>query len=57
MMAHVTVISLLYQSGLVLAGNKVAIALKRLPSARKIATRLAGIALIGFGFKLAISDR
>jgi threonine/homoserine/homoserine lactone efflux protein len=57
MMAHVTAISLLYQSGLVLAGNKTAIALKRLPSARKVAARLAGMALIGFGLKLATSDR
>jgi threonine/homoserine/homoserine lactone efflux protein len=57
MMAHVTVISLLYQAGLVLIGNAVAARLKSLPSARKIATRLAGLALIGFGIKLAINNR
>ncbi|TXT40021.1 MAG: lysine exporter protein LysE/YggA [Comamonadaceae bacterium] len=57
MMAHVTVLSLLYQAGLVLIGNAVAAHLKSLPSARKIATRLAGLALIGFGIKLAINNR
>jgi threonine/homoserine/homoserine lactone efflux protein len=57
MMFHVTLISFIYQSGLVFLGNKVAIGLKRLPSARRIATRLAGIALIGFGIKLATSNR
>ncbi|MDE2428160.1 MAG: LysE family transporter, partial [Burkholderiales bacterium] len=53
MMAHVTVISFLYQAGLVLLGNFIASRLKAIPSARRIATRLAGIALIGFGIKLA----
>jgi len=57
MMAHVTLISLLYQGGLVVLGNRVASALKSLPSARKIATRLAGITLIGFGIKLATSNK
>lgn len=57
MMAHVTVLSLLYQTGLVLIGNRVAAHLKSLPSARKIATRLAGLALIGFGIKLAANNR
>jgi len=57
MMAHVTLISLLYQGGLVVLGNRVASALKTLPSARKIATRLAGITLIGFGIKLATSNK
>jgi leucine efflux protein len=57
MMVHVTVISFLYQLGLVLVGNAVASKLKALPSARKIATRLAGIALIGFGVKLASNNR
>jgi threonine/homoserine/homoserine lactone efflux protein len=55
MMAHVTVISLLYQAALVLIGNLIARRLKALPSARRIATRLAGVALIGFGIKLASS--
>ncbi len=57
MMAHVTLLSLLYQAGLVLLGNGVATRLKNLPSARKIATRLAGLALIGFGLKLAANNR
>jgi leucine efflux protein len=57
MMAHVTVISFLYQAGLVLAGNSIARKLEALPSARRIATRLAGVALIGFGIKLASSNR
>ncbi|RII29422.1 MAG: LysE family translocator [Geobacter sp.] len=57
MMAHVTIISLLYQAGLVFVGNAVACRLRAIPSARRIATRLAGIALIGFGVKLAASNR
>jgi leucine efflux protein len=57
MMAHVTVLSLFYQSGLVLVGNLAARYLSRLPSARRVATRLAGIALIAFGVKLATSNR
>jgi leucine efflux protein len=57
MMAHVTLISLLYQTGLVLAGNSVARKLESVPGARKLATRLAGIALIGFGIRLASSNR
>lgn len=56
MMAHVTVISFLYQTGLVLIGNAIAGRLKSIPSARRIATRLAGIALIGFGVKLAANN-
>lgn len=57
MMAHVTIISFLYQTSLVLVGNAVARRLRAIPSARKIATRLAGVALIGFGVKLATSNR
>jgi threonine/homoserine/homoserine lactone efflux protein len=57
MMAHVTLLSLLYQTGLVLLGNAVAAHLKAIPSARKIATRLAGLALLGFGIKLAMNNR
>lgn len=57
MMAHVTLLSLLYQTGMVLVGNAVARRLAALPSARKWATRLAGCALIGFGLKLAASNR
>ncbi|HYD79536.1 MAG TPA: LysE family transporter [Paucimonas sp.] len=57
MMAHVTVISFLYQAALVLVGNAVARKLAALPSARKLATRLAGMALVGFGIKLALNNR
>lgn len=57
MMAHVTVLSLVYQAGLVLIGNAVAACLKSMPSARTVATRLAGLALIGFGIKLAVNNR
>ncbi len=51
------IISLLYQVGLVLVGNVVAQKLKALPLARKVVTKLAGIALIGFGIKLAANNR
>lgn len=57
MMVHVTLISFAYQAGLVLAGNAIAARLAALPSARRVATRLAGIALIGFGVKLALGNR
>lgn len=57
MMAHVTVISFIYQAGLVLIGNVVARKLSALPYARKLATRLAGAALIVFGVKLALGNR
>jgi leucine efflux protein len=57
LMAHVTIISFLYQSGLVFIGNALARKLSSLPSVHKTATRLAGIALIGFGVKLAANNR
>jgi len=57
MMAHVVVISLMYQTALVPVGNAVAARLRGLPAARTVATRLAGIALIGFGIKLALGNR
>jgi leucine efflux protein len=57
MMVHVTVISFLYQGGLVVAGNAIARRMRSLPSARRIATRLAGGALIAFGIRLAAGDR
>lgn len=57
MMAHVTLISFLYQAGLVLLGNSVAKRLKALSFACKLATRLAGVTLIGFGLKLAAGNR
>ena len=57
MMLHVSVISLLYQAGLVLVGNVVAAKLKVFPSAQVWAKRLAGVSLIGFAMKLAASNR
>ncbi len=57
MIAHVTLISFLYQAGLVLLGNAVARRLRSLPLVRKLATRLAGTALLGFGVKLALDNR
>jgi threonine/homoserine/homoserine lactone efflux protein len=57
MMLHVTVLSFLWQAGLVLAGNAVARRLRSVPSARRIATRLAGLALIAFGLRLAAGNR
>lgn len=57
MMAHVTIISFLCQLSLVLLGNIVARKLSSWPSARRVATRLAGVAFIGFGIKLAANNR
>ncbi len=57
LMAHVTAISLIYQTALVLVGNVVARRLARWRYARLLATRLAGVALIGFGVKLACNNR
>ena len=57
MMLHVSVISLIYQAGLVLVGNWVAQHLRGIPSAQVWAKRLAGVALIGFAFKLAANNR
>jgi threonine/homoserine/homoserine lactone efflux protein len=57
LMGHVTAISLLYQTSLVLVGNAVARQLSRWQCVRLLATRLAGIAMIGFGVKLAVNNR
>jgi leucine efflux protein len=57
MVLHVTLLSLLYQAGLVLVGNAVARKLSTLPGARRLATRLAGVALLAFGVKLALDNR
>lgn len=57
MMVHVSTISFLYQTALVLVGNAIARRLSHSKYARLIATRLAGIALIGFGAKLAFNNR
>lgn len=52
MMAHVSVLSLVYQGLLVMVGNEVADRLKTLPSSRAVATRVAGVALILLSIKL-----
>ena len=57
LMVHVTAISLIYQTALVLVGNVVARRLARWRYARLLATRLAGVALIGFGVQLALNNR
>lgn len=57
MMLHVSGLSLAYQTGLVLLGGALARRLSSVPSARRIASRLAGVALVGFGLKLAIDRR
>jgi leucine efflux protein len=56
MMLHVTILSFLYQAGLVLIGNQIAIRLMSIPSAGKIASRIAGAALICFALRLAIHN-
>lgn len=57
LMLHVTVLSFLYQAGLVLVGNSVARRLRSVPAVRGLATRLAGLTLIGFGIRLAAGNR
>jgi threonine/homoserine/homoserine lactone efflux protein len=57
MMAHVTLLSLLYQVILVLAGNAVARRLSRYPLVRTVGNWMAGLALIGFGLRLALDRR
>jgi len=56
LMVHVTAISFLIQTGLVLVGNAAARRLSQWQYARLVATRLAGVALIGFGAKLAMNN-
>jgi leucine efflux protein len=57
MMVHVTLLSSLYQGGLVLIGNLLARRLAKIPAARTLATRLAGLALVGFGVRLALEGK
>ena len=57
MVAHVSLICLVYQTCLVLVGDRAARRLSRVKGARVIATRLAGMALIGFGVKLAFGNK
>lgn len=57
MMLHVSFISLIYQALLVLIGNGIAKKLRGISWARKVAMRLSGVALIGFGLKLMTTQR
>lgn len=57
LVAHVVLLSLLYQTGLVFVGNAVARRLRSMPSARRLATRAAGCGLVAFGLKLAADNR
>jgi len=50
-------LSFLYQAGLVVIGNALARRLSRIRAVRVIATRLAGVALIGFGVRLALDGK
>lgn len=53
MMLHVTTLSLIYQTTLVLIGNTVSKYFSQWKYSKLIAIRLSGLALIGFGIKLA----
>ena len=57
LMFHVTAISFIYQTCLVLIGNTASRRLSRWQPFRLIVNRLAGISLIGFGVSLAFSNR
>lgn len=57
LMVHVTLISFLYQACLVFVGNAVARRISHWQHAGVLASRLAGLALIGFGVKLALDNR
>lgn len=57
MILHVSMLSFIYQIGLVFLGNSVAKKMKTFPSARQWAIRLSGLALIGFGLKLAFNSK
>lgn len=57
LMVHVTVLSFAYQALLVVVGAAAARRLARVRAARWLATRLAGVALVAFGVRLALADR
>ncbi len=57
LMLHVTLLSGLYQLGIVVAGHAVARRLARWPAAGTVARRLAGLALVAFGVRLALDGR
>jgi threonine/homoserine/homoserine lactone efflux protein len=57
MMAHVSLLSLVYQTCLVLVGDRIAGWFSRLPGVHVHVKRFAGCMLIGFGLKLALDQR
>ncbi len=57
MIVHVLGIGLVYGAGLVLIGNFVAQLLSGFKAVRTLATRLAGMMLIGFGIRLALDGQ
>jgi threonine/homoserine/homoserine lactone efflux protein len=57
LMAHVSFISLLFQTGIVFVGNAVTLRLSKWRYIRSLATRFAGLAFIGFGAKLVLDSR
>lgn len=57
LMAHVTIISFLYQTTLVLLGNATIQRLSNIRYIQVFASRLAGLAIIGFGVKLILNRR
>jgi threonine/homoserine/homoserine lactone efflux protein len=56
-MGHVTIISFIYQTFLVLAGNAVTQKLTKWKLVHMVAKRLAGIAFLAFGLKLAFNNK
>lgn len=57
LMVHVTFISFVMQTGLVVFGNAASKSLGQWNYARVVFNRLAGVAFIGFGVKLALNNR
>lgn len=57
MVLHVTLISLAYQALLVFVGNAAAVRLRRMPGLGRLFRRVAGIALISFGIRIAWGAR
>jgi threonine/homoserine/homoserine lactone efflux protein len=57
LMGHVTIISFIYQTFLVLAGNAVTQKLTKWKLVHMVAKRLAGIAFLAFGLKLAFNNK
>lgn len=53
-MLPVTALSEAYQGALVLTGHGVARRMAAFPGARRVVTRIAGLALIGLGIRLAM---